>query len=205
MKQYVRLFELKTSQFTQDMAYVITSDGGKPYTRQQLGKKQVYPSQKFGERIGLRVWHDWNMPYDWDSDRTFRVFTANHDVFQTTKDEHLKDECFRHIAEISNELIRKNPELRGIPNYNRHMNDVLHGMVSKFNLDDIDVFIRMIDAGKIAGSELKKDPAYSSLLEAIERMLDSIFPNERVRLGWVASYGTLVRIKKRLDQIEKQR
>jgi len=206
VKQYVKLFELNTSEFTQDMSYDIAAEhAGNAYAREYLNKKQVYPSRELGERIGLRIWREWNMPYDWDSDRTFRVFFANYKAFQKTKDESEKDECLGRISDISNELLNRNSELRGIRNYNRHMPDILYGMVSMFNFDDIEIYIRMRDDDKIVGEELRKDPQYGKLHETVESMLRSAFPDERVVLRWVAAPETLIKIKNRLDEIEKQR
>ncbi len=206
MRQFVPLFELRTSQYTQEMARGTAKDVlGQRETEYMFGTPQRYCSRELGEKIGLQIWQKWHMPFGWSEDQTYRIFFSNYYAFSHTHNEEAKDEYFNRIMEISKEIVSLNPQITEIGNYGRNLADIIHGMITQLNFDDIKFFVDMKESGKWAvAKEAKEDPVYNNLYYKIERMLHKMF-GPRVGFSYVPSMNTMQRIYKRLLVLDRQK
>lgn len=214
MKQYVPLFEYSTSQVTEDMAREWARQYMKvPYIEHMYGGNQDYPSQELGELLGVHIWHEWKMPYGWDENKTCRIFMTAYHVLQHTKRESKRDEMMKVCRDIAMETLRLNPEITTIPKATAFINDIMHGMVSRFNIEDIRFFIKYKVEGRPPSMAARSEKSYDTLRTAAEKVLTGMFTQYKDgrpfrthnAMPWVASPHTIEMILNRIREIEKQK
>lgn len=217
MRQYVSLFEVSASQYTQDMALDTARREKNVFDpsdiRRMFKGGQLYLSQEIGDEIGAVILRKWHMPFGWSEDQTYRIFASNYYAFGKTANEERKAEYLKLLREIVDEVIRLNPDITKIQNYKHHIWDIMHGMISRFNFDDIDFFISFMDKGMFPARSAHADPDYEKLSSAVSRLFVRMFPFDKNgqrrytqwALQWVASPQTLNKIYDRLKILEKQK
>ena len=206
MRQYVKFFESSMGLYTQDMAQHDTLKILNPNDRKHIfGKDQEYISQELGEKIGLQIWHKWHMPYGWSETQTYRIFFSNFYAYLDSRN----GEFFKRCQDIVREMIKLNPEITEITDYNKFMPDIIHGMISRFNIHDIIFFIDFKRKGELPSATAMRDTEYRGLENNAERLLNKVFTssnkNRPLRIGWVAAPVTLERIYNKLKELQKHK
>lgn len=128
----------------------------------------VKPSRDLSNWIGLKVYQEYKLPYNWSSDDL--------ELLSLT---FFKD--FNLINELYDIISKLNPAIKDfyVDNNNRYKYDVLLGMGSEFNLEDISEFI---NGG--AGYIKRMDSNYSIKLSLIENEVGNY-------IQYVPSYSTI--------------
>lgn len=196
MEQFVPLFEEFVKDYTQEQAKKLMSKYDSNMVGWMFDRPQKYPSQILGEKIGLRIWKEWKMPFGWDETHTYRIFFSNYYSARDITDNMLREEVISRAVEIAEEMTRLNPEI-DYDYYNSDIANTIHGMVSRFNLEDIDFFLSFAKRDKYAGEEAEKDAEYRSMRSYVEKKLGD-------HIGWVPSPETLVAIYNKVKEIKTQ-
>ena len=186
---------------------------GERDTQYMFGKGQRYCSKELGELIGAQIWRKWHMPFGWDENQTYRIFFSNYHALNAARSEHGQMEYHGRCVQIFEEMLKLNPDIAGIHDYAKSVPDIIHGMITQFNLDDIRFFVEMRQRGLMPGHDSRKNPEYAKLDRMAETKITRLFPygmrGERRMVGgniqWVASIPTLKKIIARLNQIEKEK
>lgn len=89
-------------------------------------KKEIFPSEASGKYFfdGLKIWTDWKLPMSYQE--CGKYYAKIYD------DKEKIDQLYQSIIEL-------NPALKKIESNRKE--DLIHGVISKFNFDDINFFI----------------------------------------------------------------
>lgn len=136
--------------------------------------KEIFPSEAASKYFfdGLKIWTEWKLPMDYQE--CGKYFAKNY------KDKEKVEELYQNIIDL-------NPILKKIKSDRK--DDVIHGVISKFNFNDINFFVtNNVDIRNQINDKLLK-PIIKLMLEKMPQKIkkynsymvmghnDIIFPN----------------------------
>lgn len=134
-----------------------------------------FPSEEFSNATGIKVYNDWNIPGDRIAlNHMIRELNPNKQVVYPTKKQRIN-----HLENLWRAFAERNPEVKDLPRSENELLDkwnIMYGMVSKFNFDDIAQFIYEPGTAKDSKFDERKKNIVSIL---------------GVRMNWVPSDKTL--------------
>jgi hypothetical protein len=149
---------------------------------------EIFPSENFGKDIGMDwIYKEWKLPGTPDeiADKLEKLF----DGLDTKNPKKTQEESANGLMSLYLDLLELNPEMEkfGKPVSWMEINDIISGMVSKFNFDDIKFYSKLGWDDKMAYN-MKNRANYDAIMNASQKTT-----------GWVLSPTTIARVKKELN------
>lgn len=147
-----------------------------------------FPSEDFGKDLGMDwIYTDWKLPDS--ADNVAFKLSELFDGLDNKNPKKKQEESAKGLIQLYHELLELNPEMEkfGEPESWMQINDIISGMVSKFNFDDIDFYSNLDWNGKLAYN-VKNRKNYDAIMNASQKTT-----------GWVLSPTTITRVKKELN------
>jgi len=143
-------------------------------------RKTFFPAMEFSKKTGVNVYTDWDLPFPWNNNADLHQFLRNNN------DETHKD-LVRNVENVWVHFIKKYPQIESwLPSgltgnqLARAKWDIMFGMASKFNEDDIKSYLHT-KGWQVPESDKKR-------IKQIENKTGVIMP-------WVPSEKTLAKIE----------
>jgi hypothetical protein len=169
------------------------------YCQNSYGKKDKngflasgFPSKKASDLLGIKLYENWKIPEPFDINKIFSLCLFIY------WDEKIKfKEKFSILNYVYDKIIKLNPILANI-NVNSSISleiyqkkyELLQGVCSKFNYDDIKFFVELPNSAKWQFI-YNTNKAYKILFDETEK-------KSNVKFHWVVSFKTLNKIIKSL-------
>lgn len=143
----------------------------------EVEKDNMSPAETFG------VHHDWNLPEGYSYGE---LMAYGNEMMQRADDESTDGSEY---YDLLNALIEANPELENLYDTNDELSyediaNILMGVGSRFNEDDLSFYLELQRQGVPAGKTMREHPEYGPLFEKIEK-------NSGKFVEWVPSPDTL--------------
>lgn len=155
--------------------------------KEKLQLNENYPSEYFDNKYGTKLSHKWN------GEELLNVDEIRN--WQKIKSRPLTKEQLDKIDNLYNQIITKNPELKKLSakDYQEKI-DILHGVESRFNIDDIEYFLS--DEHQNSTNYDEETKSYPSLKRS-EQISKDLGVSDHY---WVMSPKTLEKAKAKLNE-----
>lgn len=154
--------------------------------------KEIFPSLELQEEMNVTdIAKQWILPVGWSEQKIGNFIYQCRCKYK--KDSHSKYHIVK-IKELYNELVKLNPVLKNIDcTTTRNYRDVIHGVGSKFNYEDIKYFIE---------KWLKDKYFTTEEAEEYRKKLRELEVKYCLSIHWIPAPSTFQKIKDYLTQIK---